>query len=285
MPHSRWLAWTGIALGTFASLAGCLRDGGSGDPAVGFGHASGGDSYGGGTSSGGDAGGHHDGGTAGTGNASDAGNSACVAGATSTFSFAWTLESATGAASSCDAAGGKTVDIQIVSAASGAAAAATFPCTALAATTCAMRGGAYAISMKLRDAQGAAISEIVAPTLFLVDGQNTAVASLPFQVGGDTTKGRGFALTWSIDKLGTHAVQTCADASGATVRLTAGSTKFDMACADGKGRTTSIAPGDYPVSLDLVDGTGAVLSETQTMTISVGAGQLIFLGDVPFDVN
>jgi hypothetical protein len=290
MPHSRWLAWTGIALGTFASLAGCLRDGGSGDPAVGFGHPSGGDTYAGETSpgtggQGGSNGGHHDGGSAGSGGANDAGSSACVEGATSTFSFAWTLESATGTASSCDAAGGKTVDIQIVSAASGATAVAAFPCTALAATTCAMRGGAYAISMKLRDAQGATISEIVAPTLFLADGQNTAVASLPFQVGGDTSKGRGFALTWSIDKLGTHAVQTCTQAGAATVRLTAGSTKFDMACADGKGRTTSVAPGDYPVSLDLLDGAGAVLSETQTMTISVGAGQLVFLGDVPFDVN
>lgn len=286
MSHSRWLAWTGIALGTFASLAGCLRDGGSGDPSVGFGHPSGGDTYVGETSPGSAGhGGRHDGGSAGSGSTSDAGSSACVEGAASTFSFAWTLESATGAASSCDAVGGKTVDIQVVSAASGATAAATFPCTALAATTCAMRGGAYAISLKLRDAQGAALSAVIAPTLFLVDGQNTAVASLPFQVGGDTSQGRGFAMTWSIDKLGTHALQTCAQASASTVRLTAGATKFDMTCADGKGRTTSIAPGDYPVSLDLLDGAGAVLSETQTMTISVGAGQLVFLGDVPFDVN
>jgi hypothetical protein len=285
MSHSLWLTCTGIALATFASV-GCLRDGSSGDPSVGFGHqASGGDPYVGATSPGsggsGGSGGLPDGGTAG----SDGGTSACTTGATSTFSFAWTLEGATGADSTCDAVSGKTVDIQIVNAASGATAAATFPCTALAATTCTMRGGQYAISMKLRDAQGAAISEVVAPTLFLVEGQNTAVASLPFQVGGDPTKGRGFALTWSIAKLATGSAETCAQASAATVRLTAGSTTFDMGCAAGRGRTTSIAPGNYPVSLDLVDATGVVLSETQTMTIAVGAGQLVFLGDVPFDVN
>jgi hypothetical protein len=122
--------------------------------------------------------------------------------------------------------------------------------------------------------------------MFLVDGQATGVTSLPLQVGGsDATKGRGFALTWSIDKVGSGAIQTCAQAGAMSVRLTAGTTKFDLPCADGKGRTTAIAPGSYPVTLDLVDGAGATLSETQTMNVAIAAGQLVFLGDVPFDVN
>jgi hypothetical protein len=149
-----------------------------------------------------------------------------------------------------------------------------------------MPPGAYSISMKLRDGTGVAVAEVFAPTLFLIAGQNTPVASLPLQVGGgDAAKGRGFALTWSIDKKSTGAIQSCAQAGAATVRLLAGTTTFDLTCADGKGRTTAIAAGSYPVTLDLLDASGAKLSETQTMNIAVGAGQLVFLGDVPFDIN
>ena len=210
---------------------------------------------------------------------------ACIVGATATFSLAWSLEDATGADSTCDGVGGKTVDIDVVNASTGAEALATIPCGALAATTCGMPAGTYSISMKLRDAAGNVLTEIVAPLMFLVDGHETGVTSLPFQVGGDPTKGRGFAATWSIDKVSTGAIETCAQAGAASVRLTAGSTKFDLPCANGKGLTTALTPGSYPISLDLIDGTGASLSETQTMNVSIAANQLVFLGDVPFDVN
>ena len=210
---------------------------------------------------------------------------ACVVGATATFSLAWSLEDATGADSTCDGVGGKTVDIDVVNASTGAEALATIPCGALAATTCGMPAGTYSISMKLRDAAGNVLTEIVAPLMFLDDNQNTAVTSLPFQVGGDKTKGRGFAATWSIDKVGTGAIVSCAQAGAASVRLTAGQATFDLPCANGKGRTTAVAPGTYVVKLDLIDGSMTSLSETQTMNISIAANQLVFLGDVPFDVN
>jgi hypothetical protein len=289
---------TGAGTGTAGTYAGSTGAAGSSAAAG---------SSGGGAA--GTSGGSHDGGAAGTsvgdagpGDAGDAGGAnsgssgssgssgqkppACAAGATATFSLAWTIEDATGGDSTCDAVGGATVDIDVVNLTTGAEALTTVPCRAMAATTCAMVAGSYKISLKLRDASGAQLSEVVAPLMFLEDGHDTALTSVPLQVGGaDATKGRGFALAWSIDKLPSGAIQSCAQVGAATVRLTAGTTKFDLPCANGKGRTTSIAPGSYPVVLDLLDGAGAVLSETQMMTESIAAGQLVFLGDVPFDVN
>jgi hypothetical protein len=221
----------------------------------------------------------------GGGDGSGTAPAACVPGATATFSLAWSLEDASGADSTCDGVGGKTVDIDVVNSKTGAEALATIPCGALAATTCGMPAGTYSISMKLRDAAGNVLSEVVAPLMFLVDGQNTAVTSLPLQVGGDATQGRGFAATWSIDKVGSGAIESCTQAGAVSVRLTVGQSTFDLPCANGKGRTTAVAPGTYVVKLDLIDATMAALSETQTMNVSIAAGQLVFLGDVPFDVN
>jgi hypothetical protein len=221
----------------------------------------------------------------GTSDGSGARPAACVVGASATFSLAWSIEDATGADSSCDGVGGKTVDIDVVNAMTGAEALTTIPCAALAATTCAMPAGKYTISFELRDAAGNVLSDVFAPILFLFDGQNTAVTSLPLQVGGDLTQGRGFAATWAIDKYGTGAIESCAQAGAASVRLTAGQTSFDLPCGDGKGRTTAVAPGTYPVIFDLLDGAKATLSETKMMNISIAAGQLVYLGDVLFDVN
>ena len=96
---------------------------------------------------------------------------------------------------------GRTVDLDVVNLTMGAVASSTSPCAALATTTCAMPAGSYSLSMKLRDANGATLAEIVAPTLFLGADRNTVLPSLPFRVGGpDAAKGRGFALTWSLDR-------------------------------------------------------------------------------------
>jgi hypothetical protein len=211
-------------------------------------------------------------------------STACPAGGNAAFALAWTLEDGTGAAKSCDDVGGKTVEVQVVNAATCATSTTVVACAALAATTCALPAGTYALSMKLRDAAGNVLSEIYAPTLFLDAGETSTVASLPLQVGGDETKGRGFALTWSLERAGTTTAETCAQAGAASVRLIAGTTMFDLPCADGEGLTTAIAPGTYPISLHLVDASGADLSVTQTMNISIAAGQLVFLGDVPFDL-
>jgi hypothetical protein len=310
MPHPRWLAGIGIALGALALVVGCLDASQNGDPGPAFSSGAGngahygypGSSYPAGTSPGqshgtggaGD-GGAKDGGAsdapvsdAGTSGDAEAGSkpAACAVNATATFSLAWSVEDATGAGSTCDGVGGTTVDVDVVNLATGAEALSTTPCAALAATTCAMAAGTYSVSMKLRGAGGTVLAEVFAPLLFLVSGQATGVTSLPLQVGGaDATKGRGFALAWSIDKKSTGAIESCAQAGAATVRVIAGTTTFDLACADGKGRTTAIAPSTYPVTLDLLDAAGAKVSETQTMSIAIGAGQLVFLGDVPFDVN
>jgi hypothetical protein len=301
MLYRRCLALTGLALGILAPVAGCLTGDQGADPGSGFssggtGHYPGysstgyaqGTHYGaaGAGSSGSDAGGTagspaSDGGTQG-----DASASACGASATGTFSLAWTLEDGTGAAATCDSVGGEDVEIDVVNLGSAATTSATVPCSAMAATTCAMPAGNYSVSMKLRDATGSVLSEIFAPTLILVDRQTAAVASLPFQVGGgDPSQGRGIALTWSIDQVTTQSTRTCGDVGAATVQLTAGSSTFTFSCTDGKGRTTALAPGSVPVMLDLLDSGGAPLSATTSMNVTVGAGQLIFLGNVPFDVN
>jgi hypothetical protein len=314
MPHPRWLAWTGIALGALAPIAGCLTSGENGDPGAAFSSGAGqsgaygqAGAHGGGGYVGTSVAGHgatdagaHDANDAGAteggatdGNATDAsmpdagGRSvACTASATATFSFAWSLEDAAGTDSTCDGVGGRAVDLDVINLTTGAEALTTTPCMAKAAVTCAMPAGSYSVSMKLRDSTGAVLSEIFAPRLFLVEGQATAVASLPLQVGGaGATMGRGFALTWSIAKQATGAIQSCAQEGAATVRLFAGTTMFDLPCTDGKGRTTTIAPGSYPVTLNLLDAQMAKLSETQTMTLAIAAGQLVYLGDVPFFVN
>jgi hypothetical protein len=197
--------------------------------------------------------------------------------------MAWTIEDGAGAPSTCNAVAAKTVDISIVSLKTGGESQATVPCAALSATSCALPAGAYAVSLKLR-ADTDVLAEIVAPQLFAVDGQATPIASLPFRVGGpEAAMGRGIAATWTIAD-DSDTVQTCADAGAAKVRLAVGTKTFDFPCADGKGRTTVLAPGSYPVSLRLIDGQNKDLSVTQTMNLAVGAGQLIFLGDVWFEV-
>jgi hypothetical protein len=218
-------------------------------------------------------------GTAGTGGKP----TACAVGATATFELAWTLEDAAGAATTCAAAGAQTVDVNVVSASTGAVAASTVPCAAMTASTCAMPAGNYAVTLTLKAPGGNTLSEIVAPTLILEGGQVNRTGVLPFQTGGGATQGRGFALTWRI--AGEQDATLTCDAAGAkTVRLTAGTKTFDLPCAPGKGRTTAIAPGDYSVKLSLLDADGDPLSVTGSMTLRVGAGQLVFLGEALFDV-
>jgi hypothetical protein len=211
--------------------------------------------------------------------------SPCLASATSTFAMSWTVEDGTGAASTCAAQGGATVDITVVDPTSGATEDLSVPCATMQASTCAMPAGAYSVTLRLRNAGGDALAEVVAPTLFLVDGTSTPVGSVPFEVGGaDATSARGFALTWSIEQSGGGAAETCAQAGAATVRLVAGSMTYDLPCADGKGRTSAVVPADYAVTVHLLDAHGADLSVTQTMTLFVDEGQLVFLGNVVFDV-
>jgi hypothetical protein len=281
----------GIAVALLVPAAACTDNGYTGDPGPAFlsGTAGTGTSGYAGTGVSGHAGttGYAGApGAAGTTGAAGTGAkpAACTVGATGTFTMAWTIEDGMGMPSTCDGVAAKSVDIDVVSLATGAETHSTVPCAALAATTCALPAGDYSVSMKLR-ADTTLLAEIASPQLFIVNGQATPIASLPFRVGGpEAAMGRGLALTWSIANADTGAAQTCADAGAAKVRVAVGTKNFDLPCADGKGRTTALAPGDYPVTLRLIDSAAADISVTETMTIHVGAGQLVFLGDVPFDV-
>jgi hypothetical protein len=221
-------------------------------------------------------------GAAGTGGQTQA----CTVGATGTFTMAWTLEDGAGTATTCDGVAAKTVDIDVANLDTSAQTHLTVPCAAMKAETCALPEGAYSVAMKLRADGGTLLSEIAAPQLFVIDGQATPIASLPFRVGGpDAAMSRGIAVTWSIFDVDTGAILTCADPMAAKVRLTVGTKNFDLPCTDGKGRTTALAAGDYKVTLRLINAQMGDLSVTQTMTIHLGPGQLVFLGDVPFDVS
>jgi hypothetical protein len=310
MSHRRTRSWPALGLALLVPAVGCLVSG-NGEPGPAFDNGGRHRPSGGAGTSGG---GHVDGGTDASQDAvgdvrhevgSDVGNevgeagndasvadgdagakpSACAASAAATFTFAWTIEDATGVASTCAAQAGQTVDVDIVDLSTGAESLMTVPCAGMTVTSCTLPGGNYSVSMKLRNAAGTVLAEVDAPMLFLPDGETTPVAAVPFEVGGaDATNGRGFSLTWSIENAGSLAAETCAQASAATVRLVAGAKTFDLTCADGKGRTTALAPGDYPVTIHLLSASGAELSVTQSMTLHVVAGQLLFLGNVVFDV-
>jgi hypothetical protein len=263
MPHPHAFRWAGIALALLAPVTGCFEADTTGNPGPSFLSGSAGSS-------------------GGAGHAGSGGSSSSKQG---TFAFAWSLEDGAGAASTCAGVAGDSVDIALTNLTTQEPLTGTFACTELGAKTDPLPAGRYALSMKLRDAKGEVLAEILAPELFLIAKQETPVGSLPFQVGGDgAAMGRGVAATWSIAQADTGATQTCAQAGAATVRLTVGPKTFDLPCADGKGRTTTIAPGSYSISLRLLDAKGGDLSVTQTMTLSVGAGQLLYLGNVPFDV-
>jgi hypothetical protein len=267
-----------LALGLLTLIAGCLTSGSAGDPGAGFvsgGAGSSGTGYGGsGTSA------------AGVGGAAGTFNSCDVSPTTAGYRVGWTIEDQAGVASTCSAAGALTVDVEATRPDRNDVGSLTSKVCdiAMPLTPCARVPGVYTVSLMLRGPTGALLSEIVAPNVLLTAGEVADLGSLPFVVGGDAALAHGYALTWSIDAAATGAPLSCADANAATVRLQVGSQKFDLPCGPGRGRTTPVSPGSNPVSMTLLDVQGNALSMTQTMQVTIDAGQLVFLGDVVFDV-
>jgi hypothetical protein len=285
MQARRSLGWTGalLALGWLAPIAGCLSASTDGDPGAGFltgaAGATGAGAYTGAAGASAVAGAT---GAAGAGGAPQA----CTTAATGAVQIAWTLEDAAGAGTTCAAvpdSGSVTVSVRNLD--TGVDSGRLVGCEAMRAVTCALPPGNYALSMKLLGGKGSTLAEIVAPFVFVTAGETTDLGSLPFRTHvGAVTDGAGFALTWSIDAADTGAPLSCDEATAKTVRLKVGAQTFDLPCAAGMGRTTTVAPGSYPVSVILLDAQNMELSVTQTMTVTIGAGQLVFLGDVLFDV-
>ena len=91
--------------------------------------------------------------------------------------------------------------------------------------------------------------------------------------------------TWSIDKRATGAPLTCEQAAATTVELTLNGTPYDFECNAYQGVTTTVAAGTYQADFVLLDAGGNVLSQTDQMTITVGACNVTDLGDVLFDVQ
>lgn len=91
--------------------------------------------------------------------------------------------------------------------------------------------------------------------------------------------------TWTIDKQATGAQLTCEQAAATTVEMTLNGTPFDFPCNAYQGVTTTVPAGTYQADFALIDPNGNVLSQTQQMTITVGACNVTDLGDVLFDVQ
>jgi hypothetical protein len=177
---------------------------------------------------------------------------------------------------------------------------AAFSCADMAGATCALPPGSYSLAMRLRDATGTVLSELLAPSpVAVVAGQTRDLGVIPFDsaqgapatsgaggsggTGGTGGAGQGIALSWTIDRAGT--TLTCDQAGATTVEVDDGQHEFEFKCSDGQDRTTSMTPGSYQVTLRLLDAQGSVLSGTTTMTVTIAAGQLVDLGAVVFDVN
>jgi hypothetical protein len=221
-----------------------------------------------------------------TGAARGGATTVCSSLATTTFSVQWTLEDKARQPMNCTAVGGATMDLDVLEVATSAVSHDTFPCDAFEGTSAVLAPGTYAVAMRLRDAAGTLLSEAIAPGTFAITaGCSTDLGHVPFEAVV-TTPDQFISLTWAVERYGTGAPLSCADAHATHVELTAGTTKFQWPCSNGQGATDSLAAGSYDVSIKLLDATGTALSLTPTMPVAVVAGQPTALsGTVTFGVN
>jgi hypothetical protein len=262
----------GLALAT--TLGGCLVADTSGPPSgafngnTGYGGSYGGGGYGGGGGSGG------------------IGPQACAGASSSNFKVAWTIQDASGAASTCDGVAAVEMDLDLLNLNTNVDYHGVYACSDMMGTSCALPAGPYSMAMRLRDAAGTLLSELAPPdTLYITSGQTTDLGTIPFaanQGGSDAGTGQAIKLAWTIDRAG--AILTCADAGATTVEVQVGAQKFPFPCDDGSAQTPSITVGTYPVTIRLLDAQGTPLSVTQTMNVALPANLLLDLGTVPFDV-
>jgi hypothetical protein len=209
----------------------------------------------------------------------------CSATTTPSFSVRWTLEDTAGAPANCTAVGAATMDLDVLDVATSAVSHDTFPCEAMTGTSATLAAGTYSVAMRLRDSAGKLLSEAIAPTTYPINaGCSTDLGLVPFEAV-KTTATQYFTLSWTIDRVGTSAPLSCAQAHATTIELDAGATSFAWPCANGKAASGSLAPDVYAVAVKLLDATGTVLSATSSMPFTVTAGQPKALGTVTFDVN
>jgi hypothetical protein len=181
----------------------------------------------------------------------------------------------TGATLSCDDADATTVELGLNGTTF------DFPCSAGSGVTTEIPAGDYGADFSLLDSQGHTLSFTPAMSIRVASCGVTNLGTVSFDA--QCLNGPAVAAEWSIAQVGTGAARSCPQ--GATVELKLGSMTFDFDCGAGQGVTTQVQAGSYQASLTLLDGGGNVLSQTQTMTVTVPACGVNDLGNVPFDVN
>jgi len=108
-------------------------------------------------------------------------NASCPGGSTSNFHVAWTIQDASGAPSSCDKVDATEMDLDLLNLDTHTDYHAVFACSAMAGATCALPPGSYSVAMRLRDANGTVLSELLAPTpISITAGQTTDLGVIPF---------------------------------------------------------------------------------------------------------
>jgi hypothetical protein len=155
----------------------------------------------------------------------------------------------------------------------------------MAGTSSALDPGNYTAALRLYDASGVNLGEQIATGMFAISAGCTTDLGLATFTSPVVASDQYISLSWSIDRLASGHLLSCADANASTVELDADDQTFQWPCSDGRGATKSLPPASYNVTIKLLDATGTVLSITKTMAVPVTAGQPNPLGNVLFDVN
>lgn len=200
----------------------------------------------------------------------------------------WTVEDDRGVRMTCTEVGGETVHLDLLNLDSEQDFHSQFPCRAKYGVSGPLPAGEYRVALRLRNAAGDAISELVFPRTFLVyRDRQTDLGAVVFQA---YPADQYFALEWSIVKDANNVPLTCAQADGVFVDLTTTdstgkSLTYRFTCEQMSGRTTTVNPGAYNLEVDLLNSKMASISRAQMTAVTVQQGAPTVLPHLIFGVN
>ncbi|HVR63134.1 MAG TPA: hypothetical protein VMU50_14625 [Polyangia bacterium] len=164
----------------------------------------------------------------------------------------------------------------------------SFNCNAYGGVTAPVFAGTYSTSFQLLDGNGTVLSQTPAMDVPVSGCATISVGQVDFEVTPNAPPPCGtqdVALSWSIAQASNNAPLTCAQAGAQTVHLNLGNNGYDFSCDAGVGRTTAVTDGTYPTYLQLLSPGGQVLSQTDSMNITVPRCAGVTLPDVVFAVQ
>ena len=198
------------------------------------------------------------------------GAAGCVESSAPRFTVGWDLVDIDvndrGAHITCKEAGTPTVELTMVNNRTQETHKQTFPCEAMGADSDPLPGGHYAVKIALKNDKGVEMSNQFGPDWTLVRDSLTDLGVVTFPI-------QSFLLHWTLAR-GQQSL-SCQEANAKTVNIitrrnSESEVIYAFPCEAGSGATTAIAvPGTYSVRVQLVSSTGAVLYDTDPMTIPV----------------